>query len=727
MCFELSNTLFSPIGRFDQALLADSTQIWRFCDALFRYAEAGYVQFRMFRDKPEDGTWGTPWEAVDVTDLPGLVDEASRQATKAARAETRVVFAPPVVVFKSPASGTEADIAEGVALSVDNDSQPSQARQILTTLLGRRTAVVFSGGRWTDPETGEVQDKVHLHWRLQEPTRTSADHAKLKECRRLAGVIARSDHSAFPLVHPLRWPGSWHRKNEPRLVVADIEADQEIDLYSALDILREQIGSEAPKTNDLTKPRQSSNLLATDILDAVAAISQLSNNDLEWVEWNRIGMAIWAATGGSSAGLAAWHAFSEKSRKYDASMTTERWRHYSTSPPSRIGAGSLFHVAEQARPGWRRPSVISARSASWAQQDRETRQQIASARSDAPEIPECEPAVQEAADNCDAEVVRLAGLSRHRYFAERDAASQRLRLKKGELDECVKVERQAQKRRDRDQRKASSDPDRKQLEIGSDEEIANRVIADMRADDQLRLHTEGAFYSYNGRLWEVLEEARCQQEFVSPYDGARYGEDGIVKLNKAKIESISWLIARNMEAAGFFNGVERGINCENGFVRFEPDGRPEFTPHDPGHRCRHVLPGRWTPCGTFELPENSLLSRFLRGLFRDDEDAAEKAALVQEVAGAVVAGLGTRLRQPKAIVLYGRSANNGKSTVLDLLEGLVGAAAASHVSPHRFDQPNAAIAMRGKLLNTSAELTTADVIQSDTFKSAVTGVYAAVE
>jgi len=67
------------------------------------------------------------------------------------------------------------------------------------------------------------------------------------------------------------------------------------------------------------------------------------------------------------------------------------------------------------------------------------------------------------------------------------------------------------------------------------------------------------------------------------------------------------------------------------------------------------------------------------------------------------------------------SANNGKSTVLDLLEGLVGAPACSHISPHRFDQPNAAIAMRGKLLNTSAELTTADVIQSDTFKSTITG------
>jgi hypothetical protein len=205
----LSDTLFSPIGVSDQGLSADQEEISNFCDALFRYAEAGFVQFRMFWDKPETGTWGTPWEAADVADLPCLINHATRLATKAARAKPRVVFTPPVVVFKSAKSATEADIAEGVALSVDCDVHPVLARQRLTQLLGEPTCVVFSGGQWTDTETGEVQDKVHLHWRLQEPTRSPEDHAILKECRRLATTLIGSDASAVPLVHPLRWPGSW--------------------------------------------------------------------------------------------------------------------------------------------------------------------------------------------------------------------------------------------------------------------------------------------------------------------------------------------------------------------------------------------------------------------------------------------------------------------------------------------------------------------------------------
>jgi hypothetical protein len=326
-------TLFSSIGDHDQDLTADREEIWRFCNALFCYAETGFVQFRMFRDKPETGTWGTPWEAGDVADLPDLIEKATRLATQAARAEARIVFAPPVVVLKSATSATAADVAEGVALSVDCDAQPTEAQRILTCLLGEPTAVVFSGGRWIDPETGATENKVHLHWRLQEPTRMPEDHALLKECRRLAGTIAGSDHSAVPLVHPLRWPGSWHRKAEPRLVIAEINPDQEIDLYSALEILREYIGQDVVTTNDLTKRREPAILMATEMLDVVAAVSVLPNPDLEWADWNRIGMALWAVTGGSAAGLAAWHAFSERSRKYDASVTTERWRHYSASPP----------------------------------------------------------------------------------------------------------------------------------------------------------------------------------------------------------------------------------------------------------------------------------------------------------------------------------------------------------------------------------------------------------
>ncbi len=91
-----------------------------------------------------------------------------------------------------------------------------------------------------------------------------------------------------------------------------------------------------------------------------AALAVIPNNELGWDDWNRIGMATFRATAGSDTGLAAFTAWSEKSKKYDADQTAERWQHYATSPPDEIGAGTLFHLANEADPGWRVRAVAAA-------------------------------------------------------------------------------------------------------------------------------------------------------------------------------------------------------------------------------------------------------------------------------------------------------------------------------------------------------------------------------
>jgi hypothetical protein len=83
------------------------------------------------------------------------------------------------------------------------------------------------------------------------------------------------------------------------------------------------------------------------------ALRTIPNDDLGWDEWNRIGMAAWAATDGSAEGLAAFDSFSRKSKKYNAAKTTERWQHYRRSPPERITIGTLIWLANEAQPGWR--------------------------------------------------------------------------------------------------------------------------------------------------------------------------------------------------------------------------------------------------------------------------------------------------------------------------------------------------------------------------------------
>ena len=91
-----------------------------------------------------------------------------------------------------------------------------------------------SAGKWTDAATGEIQDKLHLHWRLCVPAR-GADLAKLKQARNLATGLVGGDPSNKPVCHPIRWPGSWHRKAAPVLCqIKEQNPDQEIDLANAL-------------------------------------------------------------------------------------------------------------------------------------------------------------------------------------------------------------------------------------------------------------------------------------------------------------------------------------------------------------------------------------------------------------------------------------------------------------------------------------------------------------
>jgi hypothetical protein len=84
-----------------------------------------------------------------------------------------------------------------------------------------------------------------------------------------------------------------------------------------------------------------------DLAELVRAIP----NDCDWEGWNRIGMAIYAASGGSDHGGIVFDSWSARSPKYNPYRTIERWRHYDRSPPSRIGLGTLLRLAREA--GWR--------------------------------------------------------------------------------------------------------------------------------------------------------------------------------------------------------------------------------------------------------------------------------------------------------------------------------------------------------------------------------------
>jgi hypothetical protein len=108
--------------------------------------------------------------------------------------------------------------------------------------------------------------------------------------------------------------------------------------------------SRAARRDD--QARTTSSNQQTDLTLIADVVHHIPNNDLGWEDWNRVIMAIWAATGGSDEGFEICDSFSQKSSKYDAVNTRARWDAITACPPDRIGVGTLFWLADQAAPGW---------------------------------------------------------------------------------------------------------------------------------------------------------------------------------------------------------------------------------------------------------------------------------------------------------------------------------------------------------------------------------------
>ena len=259
------------------------------------------------------------------------------------------------------------------------------------------------------------------------------------------------------------------------------------------------------------------------------------------------------------------------------------------------------------------------------------------------------------------------------------------------------------------------------VRIGSEVEIAHllyKILADRLGEF---IHAEGRFWHYVGTHWEPIAEDALRRA-VHRFDGAPVETErtGMVKLNTGKINSI----LRELEAlcvdAKFFETPVQGINCASGFIQFNAIGQPDLSPHDRAHRCRHTLPGAWSVGSAGNLPESSLLRQLLDGSFMGDPDASEKAALLAEIAGVTALGLAASMREPKAVVLYGMTAENGKSQILDMIRGLLPASAVCSITAAKMGDERHIVGLSGKLLNATDELS-GEAIASDTFKAIITG------
>jgi hypothetical protein len=349
----------------------DREQIAAFVWTLFLRADPGTcVSLRAFYDAL-DGAWNPQlWSTVPIASgsdqqrLDPIIEAAVLLARRCAEASEPVVFAAPIATFLPSAKADTKSLSNGLTVVAELDQHPDDGLRRLKAALGPASIVIASGGTWCDHATGEVQDKVHAHWRLLNPTRNAIEHDLLREVRRLAACLVGGDASASSPVHPLRWPGTWHRKQEPpRLArIVEINAQAEISLTDALNNLRVAVEDDrTAQVQSRRGPEKAPTAIQAAIPDVVVALGAIPNNDVPWDIWNWTGMATYASTGGTEEGFTVWANWSAKSSKHDAMSTRDRWDHFHVSPPSRLGFGSLVYRARQYHPDIALPSEATRR------------------------------------------------------------------------------------------------------------------------------------------------------------------------------------------------------------------------------------------------------------------------------------------------------------------------------------------------------------------------------
>lgn len=346
-------------------LQADEAQMRQFLNTIFKRCGSarGWMAMRAFEHEREGPAVVNQW----VPFSRDMVAAAAGVATDVARREgdRRAVFAPPVAVFgeatnaKGNRFSGETNVICAPAIAVELDARPRESLDALVAVIGEPTLVIASGGSW------EGQPKLHAYWRLGEPATTDEARSALKAARKMATRLVDGDGTAVALSHPMRWPGSWHTKGEPRLCeIIGGDPDREVKLQwavEALDAALMEAGLDIDGRGALTRAGGGGFKTEREwaAVDLFAAAERIPNGDrVDWEEWNTIGMAFYDASHGSLDGLEAFIRWSEKHPKGDADTSARRWKHFASSPPEDLSAGTLIRKARETDPDFAPARVV---------------------------------------------------------------------------------------------------------------------------------------------------------------------------------------------------------------------------------------------------------------------------------------------------------------------------------------------------------------------------------
>ncbi len=226
---------------------------------------------------------------------------------------------------------------------------------------------------------------------------------------------------------------------------------------------------------------------------------------------------------------------------------------------------------------------------------------------------------------------------------------------------------------------------------------------------------EGALHLYHPKLglWQPLDDENLgnivQDMAGVPCVATRKN----LKVNVTDIAGAIRVAGIQAWRKDFFREAPVGLSFNNGFLEVSERGVVRQTKRSYANRMRHGYAWDYDPNAT-----SPAFLAFIGSLFRDDADRAEKIAFLQELFGASLLRVATKYQLCGLLIGEGE---NGKDTLIDVLQSVFPDGTTSALGPHKWSQDYKRAMLVGKWLNVIGELPETDLESSEAFKSIVVG------
>lgn len=232
----------------------------------------------------------------------------------------------------------------------------------------------------------------------------------------------------------------------------------------------------------------------------------------------------------------------------------------------------------------------------------------------------------------------------------------------------------------------------------SHSEIAEEVLKDLH-DVEIR-YDRGTLWEWQGSFWKQKSKDELLSHIIKNYGNFPAAKrasdhDGIVK-------TVARLVAQPIKTRHNY-----GINFTNGFLGTDL----RLLRHDREFGLTYQLPYKYVG----EMANPVKFVKFLRESFPDDVLVTQ---LVQEALAVTLFGLAPKYQ--RCFLAHGVP-NSGKSTLMEIVEGLFPAEAQTAIPPNKWDQKYVVSGLDGPILNLAGELPEKRLIDSQYFKQIING------